>query len=114
MDVLNKNELKGYYIVMKSAPIHKLAIVRNYTEVRDINAYTFHPVPRFLNHTIERLWPNVKYGVKRHQVDGADILTPHIVEAFLQITLKGCQGWVRRSVPFFESYLKQEVFKFSK
>jgi transposase len=44
MDVLDKNNLKGHYLVMNNAPIHKPATVRSCIEKEAINAYTFHHI----------------------------------------------------------------------
>ena len=42
MDVLNKNNAKGYYLVMENAPIHTQLQFLIYLRLEVINVYIYH------------------------------------------------------------------------
>lgn len=107
MDVLDKNELKGCYIVMDNAPIHKIVAVREFIEERGYKCAYLPPYSPFLN-PIEEFWSKVKCGVKRQPFDGSDILTPQIIGVCSQVTLTDRKGWIRHSVSFFDRCLSLE------
>lgn len=107
MDVLDKNDMKGFYLVMDNAPIHKPATVRNFIEKRGYKCVYLPPYSPFLN-TIELFWSKVKYGIKRNPFDTGDTLTPRIMESCSKVTLEDCQGWIRHSIRFFERCLAME------
>lgn len=52
MDVLDKNNLKGHYLVMDNAPIHKPATVRSCIEKRGYKCIYLPPYSPFLNSKI--------------------------------------------------------------
>lgn len=107
MDVLDKNNMKGFYLVMDNAPIHKPATVRIFIEKRGYKCAYLPPYSPFLN-PIELFWSKVKYGIKRSPFDTGDTLTPRIMESCSKVTLKDCQGWIRHSIRFFERCLAME------
>ncbi|KAG1532924.1 hypothetical protein G6F51_012873 [Rhizopus arrhizus] len=80
MDVLDKNDMKGFYLVMDNAPIHKPATVRIFIEKRGYKCCYLPPYSPFLN-PIELFWSKVKYGIKRNPFDTGDTLTPRIMES---------------------------------
>ncbi|KAG0829986.1 hypothetical protein G6F18_008363 [Rhizopus arrhizus] len=80
MDVLDKNDMKGFYLVMDNAPIHKPATVRIFIEKRGYKCCYLPPYSPFLN-PIELFWSKVKYGIKRSPFDTGDTLTPRIMES---------------------------------
>lgn len=49
MDILDKNELKGYYIIMNNDPIHKPIAVREFINKRGYKCAYLPPYSPFLN-----------------------------------------------------------------
>ena len=49
MDVLDRNNMQGYYLVMDNAPIHTPAKVRDRIESRDYKCLYLPPYSPFLN-----------------------------------------------------------------
>ncbi len=107
MDVLDKNDMKGSYIVMDNAPIHKPATVRQCIEKRGYKCVYLPPYSPFLN-PIEEFWSKVKFAVKQAPFDTGDSLTPRIIEAVSTVTLQDCKGWIRHAVKFFPNCLAME------
>ncbi|CEP16601.1 hypothetical protein [Parasitella parasitica] len=97
MDVLDKNNLRGFYIVMDNAPIHKPNKVREYIEKRGFKCVYIPPYSPFLN-PIEEFWSKVKFGVKRTPFDTGDTLTARIMESCSKVTQEDCiVGWIKHS-----------------
>jgi transposase len=107
MDVLDRNNLRGLYIVMDNAPIHKPNKVRECIEKRGYKCVYLPPYSPFLN-PIEEFWSKVKFGVKRAPFDTGDTLTPRIMESCSKVTQEDCIGWIKHSVNFFQSCLNLE------
>lgn len=107
MDVLDRNNMKGFYLVMDNAPIHKPATIRNLIESRGYKCVYLPPYSPFLN-PIELFWSKVKYGVKRKPFETGETLTPRIMDACSKVTKKDCQGWIHHSLGFFEKCLALE------
>ncbi|CEP06835.1 hypothetical protein [Parasitella parasitica] len=80
LQVLNKNNLHGQYIVMKNAPIHKNESIRELIESQGHKCVYLPPYSPFLN-PIEEFWSKVKYHIKRTALDTNDTLTPRITKA---------------------------------
>ncbi|CEP09973.1 hypothetical protein [Parasitella parasitica] len=104
LDVLNKNNLLGQYIVMDIAPIHKNESIRQLIESKGHKCAYLPPYSPFLN-PIEEFWSKVKYHVKRSALDTNDTLTRRITKACQTVTLSDCQGWIRHSISFFQDCL---------
>lgn len=109
MDVLDLNNLKGFYLVMDNAPIHgpRGKKVIDYIVGRGYKCVYLPPYSPFLN-PIEEFWSKVKSGVKRTPIDGKDNLTPRILESCSKVTLSDCKGWIRHSLSFFPRCLEEE------
>lgn len=109
MDVLDKNKMQGFYLVMDNAPIHgpRGKVVNDYIVSRGYKCVYLPPYSPFLN-PIEEFWSKVKAGIKRSPVDGKDTLTPRILESCSKVTLSDCRGWIRHSVSFFPRCLAEE------
>ncbi|KAG1356830.1 hypothetical protein G6F63_000219 [Rhizopus arrhizus] len=107
MDILDRNNMRGFYLVMDNAPIHKPATVRNLIESRGYRCAYLPPYSPFLN-PIELFWSKVKYGVKRKPFETGETLTPRIMDACSKVTMKDCQGWIHHSLGFFEKCLALE------
>ena len=107
MDVLDKNNLRGFYIVMDNAPIHKPHKFRECIEKRGYKCVYLPPYSPFLN-PIKEFWSKVKFGVKRAPFDTGDTLTLRIMESCSKVTQEDCIGWIKHSVSFFQSCLNLE------
>lgn len=106
-NVLNRNGISGFYLVMDNAPIHKPATVRALAEGKGHKCAYLPPYSPFLN-SIELFWSKVKYGVRRKPFEICDTLTPRIMDACSKVTKKDYQGWIRHSLRFFEKCLSLE------
>jgi transposase len=56
MDVIDKNDMKGHYLIMDNVPIHKPATIRNLIENRGYKCTYLPPYSPFLN-LIKLFWP---------------------------------------------------------
>src|SRR6202043_2897386 len=65
MDVLDRNDMKGHYLVMYNAPIHTPVKVRDLIESRSHRCLYLPPYSLFLN-PIEEFWSKVKAGGRRN------------------------------------------------
>jgi hypothetical protein len=79
IDVLDKNDMKGHYLIMDNASIRKPATIRNLVKSRGYKCAYLPSYSPFLN-PIELFWSKVKYRVKRGPFDTDDTLTPRIME----------------------------------
>jgi transposase len=61
MDVLDRNNMNGHYLVMDNAPIHTPAAVRASVGSRGYKCLYLPPYSPFLN-PIEECWAKVKAG----------------------------------------------------
>lgn len=64
MDTLDKHEMKGHYLVMDNAAIHKVSDVQKLVADRGYKA-TYLPLYSAILNPIELFWSKVKGGVKR-------------------------------------------------
>jgi transposase len=114
MDVLDKNSMQGYYLVMDNAPIHTPAKVRDLIESRRYKCLYLPPYSPFLN-PVEEFWSKVKDGVRRNALTADDRLSDRICESVQKVTHANCQAWIRHAVSFFarceleETNLQNEV-----
>ena len=100
MDVLDKNNMQGYYLVMDNAPIHTPAKVRDLVESRHYKCLYLPPYSPFLN-PIEEFWSKVKAGVRRNALTADDPLSERIYESVQRVTRVDCQAWIRHAVSYF-------------
>jgi transposase len=100
MDVLNKNNMQGYYLVMDNAPIHTPAKVLDLIESRRYKCLYLPPYSPFLN-PIEEFWSKVKASVRRNALTADDQLSDRICESVQKVTRANCQAWIRHAVSFF-------------
>ncbi|CEP19829.1 hypothetical protein [Parasitella parasitica] len=105
LKVLEKNNLRGQYIIMDNAPIHKNQSVKQLIESQGHKCIYLPAYSPFLN-PIEEFWSKVKYHVKRTALDSSDTLTPRIVNACQHVTVDNCRAWIRHSVTFFKDCLE--------
>ena len=100
MDVLDKNNMQGYYLVMDNAPIHTPAKIRDLVESRHYKCLYLPPYSPFLN-PIEEFWSKVKAGVRRNALTADDRLSERIYESVQTVTRVDCQAWIRHAVSYF-------------
>ena len=100
MDVLDKNNMQGYYLVMYNAPIHTPAKVLDLIESRRYKCLYFPPYSPFLN-LIEEFWSEVKAGIRRNALTANDRLSDRICESVQKVTRANCQAWIRHAVSLF-------------
>ena len=68
MDVLDKNDMKGLYLVMDNAPIHSPVKIRDLVESRGYKCLYLPPYSPFLN-PIEEFWSKSKGWCKANSID---------------------------------------------
>jgi transposase len=107
MDKLDKKGMKGFYLVMDNAPIHRPKDIEELITNRGYKCVYLPPYSPFLN-PIEEMWSKVKGLVRRAPFDSKDTLTPRILRATNLVTVTDLQGWVRHSVSFFQRCLNGE------
>jgi transposase len=107
MNTLDKNNIKGQYIVMDDAPIHKPKVIKALIEERGHKSIYLPPYSPFLN-PIEEFWSKVKAGGRRTPLAADDCLTDRICESARKATKKYCKGWIEHSKSFFENCLNEE------
>lgn len=107
MDVLDQHELKGRYLIMDNAPIHRSPEIQDLISSRGYKCMYLPPYSPFLN-PIEEMWSKIKFGVRRDQLTDKDTLAPRIVQAAKEVTVDDCEGWIRHSVSFFDKCLELE------
>ena len=107
MDVLDKNEMKGHYLVMDNAPIHTPSAVRDSIESRGYKCLYLPPYSPFLN-PIEEFWAKVKAGIRRNALKADDRLSDCICESVYKVTRKDCQAWIRHAMSFFPRCKNEE------
>ena len=107
MDVLDKNNMKGHYLVVDNAPIHTPATVRALIESRGYTCLYLPPYSPFLN-PIEEFWAKVKAGIRRNGLSADDRLSDRICESVNKVTRSDCQAWIRHAASFFTRCKNEE------
>ena len=100
MDALDRNDMKGHYLVMDNAPIHTPFKVRELVEGRGYKYLYLPPYSPFLN-PIEEFWSIIMAGVRRNALTADDRLSDRIGKSVQMITRTDCQAWIRHAVSFF-------------
>jgi transposase len=100
MDVLDRNNMKGHYLVMDNAPIHPPLKIRELIESRDYRCLYLPPYSPFLN-PIEEFWSKVKAGIRRNALSATDILSDRICDSVQKVSRSDCQAWIRHSLSSF-------------
>ena len=99
MNVLDRNNMKGHYLVMDNAPIHTPATVRDLVESRGYKCLYLPPYSPFLN-PIEEFWANVKAGIRGNALSADDRLSDRICDSVHYVTRADCQAWIRHAMSF--------------
>ncbi|KAL1926038.1 hypothetical protein VTP01DRAFT_7131 [Rhizomucor pusillus] len=97
MDEMDKYEqMKGYYLVMDNAPIHKADDISRYIESRGYRCAYLSSYSPELN-PIEQFWSVVKSKVKRNSFLESETLMTRISEASNSLKLSDFKGFVSHS-----------------
>lgn len=107
MDVLDKNEMKGFFIVMDNCRVHHSRFVVDAIEKREYKPLFMPPYSPFLN-PIEECWSKIKSGIRRNPLRKGDELTPRIAEACNTVTTKDCLQWVKHAESYWERCIQKE------
>ncbi len=107
MDTLDQHGMKGRYLVMDNASIHKVDEVRNLNENCGYKATYLPPYLPFLN-PIELFWSKVKGSIMRDCLTIEDNLTIRIIELAKKVSFNDCVNWIRHSYLFFDRALALE------
>jgi hypothetical protein len=109
MDVPDKRDKKGFYIVMDNCRIHHSHYVVENIKSRGYKPLFMPPYSPFLN-PIEECWSKIKKKhVKRNPLSALDSLTPRIQEACRSVSTEDCLGWIRHSESFWDRCLEEEL-----
>jgi transposase len=108
MDVLDRNGMKGQYLVMDNAPIHTPGKVRELVEGRGYKCLYLPPYSPFLN-PIEEFWSKVKAGVRRNALTADDRLSERICESVRMVSRADCQAWIRHALSFFARCKQEDI-----
>lgn len=107
MDTLDAEGMKGRYLVMDNAPIHKAQEVKDLITLRGYKYMYLPTYSPFLN-PIEEMWSKIKFGVRRGELTNQDSLLPRTVEAGKTVQVSDCAGWIKHSLSFFDRCLNLE------
>ncbi|KAG1249600.1 hypothetical protein G6F68_013235 [Rhizopus microsporus] len=108
MDVLDKHNKKGMFIVMDNCRIHHSAFVVDAINKRGYKPLFMPPYSPFLN-PIEECWAKIKSNIKRNPLDTNSKLTPRIVEACQSVTAEDCMGWIRHAETYWDRCMDKEL-----
>ena len=108
MDVLDKHNKKGMFIVMDNCRIHHSAFVVDAINKRGYKPLFMPPYSPFLN-PIEECWAKIKSNIKRNPLDTNSKLTPRIVEACQSVTVEDCMGWIRHAETYWDRCMNKEL-----
>lgn len=108
MDVLDRHNKKGVFIVLDNCRIQHSRFVVDAINNRGYRPLFMPPYSPFLN-PIEECWSKIKKIIRRNPLDKADSLTPRITEACSQITVEDCKGWVRHAETYWDRCLANEI-----
>lgn len=108
MDVLDRHEKNGFFIVMDNCRIHHSHYVVEAIQNRGYIPPFMPPYSPFLN-PIEECWAKIKSRVRRNPLSSLNTLTPRIQEACRSVTTEDCLGWTRHSETFWDRCLDKET-----
>ncbi len=107
MDIMDEfPEMKGFFIVMGSAPIHVPAMIDPVIVSRGYK-------PLYLPHYLlelnprEQFWAILKGKVKRSKLNDVDTLTSRIIEVSEEVSVEHLQNIIQHSVNQFSNCLNK-------
>lgn len=101
MNILDKHNKKGMFIVMDNCRVHHSRFVLDAINQRGYKPLFMAPYSPFLN-PIEECWPKIKKNIRRNPLNKSDMLTSRIAEACKQVTVADCQGWIRHAESYWD------------
>jgi transposase len=107
MDTLDQFDMKGRYLVMDNAAIHKVTEVKDLIASRGYKVVYLPPYSPFLN-PIELFWSKVKGGIRRDCLNANDNLSTRIIESAKTVSVDDCINWINHSYSFFDRCLALE------
>jgi transposase len=108
MDVLDRHNMKGMFIVMDNCKIHHSRFVVDLMKERGYKPLYMPPYSPFLN-PIEECWAKIKSQIRRNPLSKDDVLSDRIAEACKTITIDDCQGWIRHAETYWDRCLQKEI-----
>lgn len=108
MNILDKHDKKGMFIVMDNCRIHHSRFVVDLIHARGYKPLFMPPYSPFLN-PIEECWSKIKQNIRRNPLKRGDELTPRIAEACKTVTVEDCQGWIRHAETYWDRCLNKEI-----
>lgn len=100
IDILDKAGLKGMYLVMDNASIHRSKGLQELVEARGHKCCYLPPYSPFLN-PIEECWSKMKATFRRQRLTEKDNLSNRIQEAAHSVTTQDIYGWIKHATEFF-------------
>ena len=100
MNVLDRHQIKGRYIAIDNAAIHKVSEVQKRILKNDCKLPLLSLYSSFLN-PIELFWLKLKAGVKRDCLTTDDSLIQGIIESAKYVTTLECFNWMEYHISFF-------------
>jgi hypothetical protein len=107
MDTLDQHGMKGRYLVMNNASIHKVDEVQNLIENHGYKATYLPLYSSFLNF-IELFWSKIKGSIRRDCLTIENNLIIRIIESAKKVSVNNCVSWIRYSCSFFDGCLAFE------
>lgn len=108
MDVLDRHNKKGFYILMDNCRIHHSQFVIAAIEKRGYKPLFLPPYSPFLN-PIEECWSKIKKNIRGNPLSKLDQLTPRIDDACATVTVQDCIGWIGHSESFWDRCIAKEL-----
>jgi transposase len=107
MDALDQFDMKGRYLVMDNAAIHKATEFNGQIASHRYKAIYLPPYSPFLN-PIEPFWSKFKRGIRRDCLNANDNLSTRIIESVKTVSVDDCVNWINHSYSFFDKCLALE------
>ena len=104
MDTLDQFDMKGRYLAMDNAAIHKVTEVQSLIESRG-NKVTYLPPYSPFSSLIELFWSKVKDGIRRDCLTVDDNMSARIIESAKITSVDDCVNWISHSYSFFDRCL---------
>ncbi|KAL1933710.1 hypothetical protein VTP01DRAFT_7800 [Rhizomucor pusillus] len=103
----NYPHMKGHYLVMDNAPIHRSKDIAKYIEVRGYRCASLPSYSPELN-PIEQFWSVTKSKVKRHRFLQQEVLSTGIRDACNNVKPSDFHGFVSHSHKSWDKYRNKE------
>lgn len=108
MDVLDKHENHGLFIVTDNCRIRHSTFVVNAIFQRYHKYLFIPPYLPFLN-PIDECWSKIEGNIKRNTLDSNSKLIPRIIEPCQAVTVEDCLGWTKYSESYWDRCTNKEL-----